>query len=93
MMKVTVNVNEENNKVKAGQVRFCEDPRRDREDLRRDYVLVITDGYGKYNAVKLTEDEFGIVTVFETLYDAYQDSEVIRHDFPYVADAELIINE
>lgn len=86
MMKVTVNVNEENNKVKAGQVRFG-------EDLHRDYVLVITDGYGKYNAVKLTEDEPEIVTVFETLYDAYQDSEVIRRDFPYVADAELIINE
>lgn len=86
MMKVTVNVNEENNKVKAGQVRFG-------EDLHRDYVLVITDGYGKYNAVKLTKDESEIVTVFEILYDAYQDSEVIRSYFPYVADAELIINE
>jgi hypothetical protein len=69
--------------VKPGQVRK-------REDFDY-YALIVCDGEGGFNAIKLTDGEGSYTPNFETVFTGWVSKKTVKETFPIVVDAKLTI--
>jgi hypothetical protein len=82
MLRVSVaEAGKKSETIRAGQVRKYKDG--------SFYCLVVKDGVGGFNAIKLTNETS--VELFETCYAEFRSEDKIAEDFPTVVDAELTI--